>query len=161
VDLIRRHERRFDAVRVERVDDDAAVQDTFGGVQSRVRGEDLGQREVELERTADDRGCSHARGHRFEQCLHCLLRVARDCLRRRAHPARRIAVELRGRVVDEPLLSGRHEHEVPLPDEFGPGTDRHRDALPGLGDEPEYARLLGHHCRIPRRADSTRQGSRD
>jgi hypothetical protein len=48
VELLRRYERRVDAVRVERADDDAAVQNTFGGVQ-RMRGEDLGEREIELE----------------------------------------------------------------------------------------------------------------
>ena len=54
VELLRRYERRVDAVRVERVDDDAAVQHTFGGVQSRMRGEDLGEREIELECAPDD-----------------------------------------------------------------------------------------------------------
>ena len=137
-----RDEGAVDAARVQRVRDRAAVEHAFGGVEQRVRGEDLLEGRGHLEVRSDDRGAEDRRvepGELLEHAGDRPLRLLADGARRVAHEARRAgAEELRG-VVDESLLSVGHEGDVPFADELGTLRDRDHHGPAGLGEASQRA----------------------
>ena len=86
----RGNERARDAVRVEGVDDRAAVERAFGGVQERVRREDLLERPGQLERRADDRRAGDAarRARRARRAPSPIARASSACRRRASTSSR-------------------------------------------------------------------------